>query len=46
MDINRFENQEFVGLKSFLLDNNIQDLSALKERLAMMLYRRMAMRGA
>jgi hypothetical protein len=43
VDINRFEDQEFVGLKSFLLDNNIQDLSLVKERLAMMLYRRMGL---
>ncbi len=43
VDINRFEDQEFLGLKSFLLDNNIQDLSTIKERLAMSLYRRMGL---
>ena len=41
VDINRYEDQQFVELKSFLLDNNIQDLSSIKERLAMQLYRKM-----
>lgn len=43
VDINRYEDQEFLGLKSFLLDNSIQDLSLIKERLAMLLYNRMGL---
>lgn len=43
VDINRFEDQEFFDLKSFLLDNSIQDLSTLKERLTMLLYARMGL---
>ncbi|MCC6537069.1 MAG: CotH kinase family protein, partial [Bryobacterales bacterium] len=43
VDINRFEDQEFIGFKSFLLDNNIQDLSLIKERLAMLLYKQMGL---
>ncbi|MBM3793296.1 MAG: hypothetical protein FJW31_04355 [Acidobacteria bacterium] len=43
VDINRYEDQEFIGFKSFLLDNNIQDLSLIKERLAMALYQKMGL---
>ena len=43
VDINRYEDQEFIGFKSFLLDNNIQDLSLVKERLAMLLYQKMGL---
>ena len=43
VDMDRFEEQRFLGLKSFLLDNNIQDYTMIKERLAMLLYRRMGL---
>ena len=42
VDINRYvDGQEFVKLSSFVLKNNIQDLSFIKERLAMQLYAKM-----
>jgi hypothetical protein len=33
--------QEFLGLKSFILRNNTQDASGLRERLSMLMFRRM-----
>jgi uncharacterized protein (TIGR03437 family) len=42
VDFDRFElNQEFLGLKSFVLDNLVQDASMIKERLAMLFFQRM-----
>ncbi|HBY61270.1 MAG TPA: hypothetical protein DEH78_15730 [Solibacterales bacterium] len=41
VDLNRFEDQEFFGRKSFLLDNNIPDFTMMKERITMEVYRRM-----
>lgn len=42
VDINRYtKGQRFLGLTSFLLDNAAQDLSFLRERLSMLLFRRM-----
>jgi uncharacterized protein (TIGR03437 family) len=42
VDFDRFElNQEFLGLKSFVLDNLVQDASMLKERLAMLFFQRL-----
>jgi uncharacterized protein (TIGR03437 family) len=44
VDFDRFENtQEFLGLKSFVLDNLVQDASMIKERLTMLLFRRMGL---
>ncbi|MDX2152954.1 MAG: CotH kinase family protein [Bryobacteraceae bacterium] len=43
VDLNRFEDQEFFGRKSFLLDNNIPDFTMMKERIAMEVYRRMGL---
>jgi spore coat protein CotH len=43
VDINRVEDQEFLKFKSFLLDNDIQDLSLIKERLTMKLYSKMGL---
>lgn len=44
VDFNRFEEgQEFLGLKSCFLDNFGQDASMLKERLTMLLFRRMGL---
>ena len=44
VDFNRFEeNQEFLGLKSFFPDNLAQDASMIKERLTMLLFRRMGL---
>ena len=41
VDIDRFQDQSFLGLKAFLLDNAIQDFTTQKERIAMDLFRRM-----
>ncbi len=42
VDINRYtKDQRFLGLNSFILDNAAQDLSFLRERLSMLLFRRM-----
>jgi spore coat protein CotH len=42
VDIDRYEKgQRFLGLKSFILDNVVQDTSYIKERLSMSLFRRM-----
>jgi uncharacterized protein (TIGR03437 family) len=42
VDFNRFEDgQEFLGLKSVLLDSNIQDLTLIKERLTMRIFEMM-----
>lgn len=44
LDFNRFtDGQTFVGLKSFILRNNSQDPSGMRERLAMAFFRRMGM---
>ena len=42
VDMNRYTTgQEFLGLKSFLLDNLVQDATGVKEVVAMRLYQRM-----
>ena len=42
VDIDRYNaNQTFLGLKSFVLDNLVQDPSMLRERLAMAFFRRL-----
>ena len=42
MDFNRYaDEQEFLGLKSLVLDNLYQDISLIRERLAMKLFNRM-----
>jgi uncharacterized protein (TIGR03437 family) len=42
VDFNQFEDgQEFLGLKSVLLDSNIQDLTLIKERLTMRIFEMM-----
>jgi hypothetical protein len=42
VDFDRFQpTQEFLSLKSVVLDNSMQDRTMLKERLAMLLYKRM-----
>ena len=41
VDFARFDSQTFLGLKSFALDNMIQDFTLLKERAAMLLFREM-----
>jgi hypothetical protein len=43
VDIDRYEEQRFLGLKSFLLDNNVQDHTAVKEPLCMQMFRRMGL---
>jgi spore coat protein CotH len=44
VDIDRYSaNQTFLGLKSFVLDNLVQDPSMLRERLAMAFFRRMGL---
>jgi spore coat protein H len=44
VDIDRYApDQTFVGLKSFVLDNLVQDSSMLKERLSMAFFRRMGL---
>src|SRR5215204_5375450 len=44
VDIDRYAaDQTFVGLKSFVLDNLVQDPSMLRERLAMAFFRRMGL---
>jgi spore coat protein CotH len=44
VDMDRYAaDQTFVGLKSFVLDNLVQDASMLKERLAMAFFRRMGL---
>src|SRR5262249_61692450 len=40
IDINRYEDQTFLGLKSFNLKNNVQDASMMKDRLVMEVYSR------
>ena len=42
VDMNRYTTgQQFIGLKSFLLDNLVSDPSGIRERVAMRLYERM-----
>jgi spore coat protein CotH len=42
VDFNRYaDNQTFLGLKSVILRNNSQDASGLRERLSMLLFRRL-----
>ena len=44
VDIDRYApDQTFAGLKSFVLDNLVQDASMLKERLSMALFRRLGL---
>jgi spore coat protein CotH len=44
VDIDRFiDDQTFLGLKSFVLDNMAQDASGIRERLAMRFYERMGL---
>lgn len=43
VDFNRYEEQEFLGLKAFLLDNNISDFGMMRERLASILWREMGL---
>ena len=44
VDMDRYNaNQTFVGLKSFVLDNLVQDPSMLRERLAMAFFRRLGL---
>jgi spore coat protein CotH len=44
VDMDRYSaNQTFLGLKSFVLDNLVQDPSMLRERLAMAFFRRMGL---
>jgi uncharacterized protein (TIGR03437 family) len=44
VDTNRFEDgQEFLGLKSFLLDNTIQDYTFIKERLVFRIFEMMGL---
>jgi hypothetical protein len=44
VDIDRYnQRQEFLGLKSFVLDNLLQDSSTLKERLSFGLFRRLGL---
>ena len=43
VDFNRFEEQEFLGLKAFLLDNNISDYGVMRERLASIVWREMGL---
>lgn len=44
VDFNRYTSgQEFLGLKSFVLRNNTQDPSDLRERLSMLFFRRMGL---
>ena len=40
VDINRYEDQTFLGLKSFNLKNNVHDASMMKDRLVMEVYSR------
>lgn len=43
-DFDRFAtDQTFLGLKSFILRNNAQDASGMRERLSMLMFRRMGM---
>ena len=44
VDFDRYElTQEFLGLKSFVMDNLTQDASMLKERVTMLLFQRMGL---
>ncbi len=43
VDIDRFEDQQFAGLKSFILKPSVQDASQLRERLSMAFLRRMGL---
>ena len=44
VDIDRYNaNQTFIGLKSFVLDNLVQDPSMLRERLSMAFFRRLGL---
>jgi spore coat protein CotH len=44
VDMNRYvSDQRFLGLKSFVLDNNVQDESFVKERVAMRLFTQMGL---
>lgn len=43
VDFNRFEELEFLGLKSCLLDNDVSDFTFIKERLVMQLFGRMGL---
>ena len=47
VDFNRYETgQQFLGLKSFVLRNNTQDASMLRERMAMLFLQRMGIPGS
>ena len=47
VDFNRYEpDQEFLGLKSLVLDNAVQDSSMAKEAIAMQLFRRMGLEAS
>lgn len=43
VDIDRFQDQTFLGLKAFRLDNAIQDYTTVKERVTMDLFRRVGL---
>jgi CotH kinase protein len=44
VDFDRYTtDQKFLGLKSFILRNNTQDASGMRERLSMLMFRRMGM---
>ncbi|MBI1790505.1 MAG: CotH kinase family protein [Acidobacteria bacterium] len=43
VDFNRYEDQDFLGLKSIVLDNLGQDASGISERVAMLFFRRMGL---
>src|SRR5258708_39136641 len=46
VDFNRYTTgQEFLGLKSFVLRNNTQDPSGMRERLSMLFFRRMGVKA-
>src|SRR5262249_48594271 len=45
-DFDRYTtDQKFLGLKSFILRNNTQDASGMRERLAMLMFRRMGLKA-
>jgi CotH kinase protein len=43
IDFDRWTDQKFLGLKSFILRNNTQDPSSLHERISMLLFRRLGL---
>jgi len=46
VDFDRYTtDQKFLGLKSFILRNNTQDPSGMRERLAMLMFRRMGLKA-